>query len=62
MIPGHSFKYAATLQAAQTVDQPILIRVETMSAHGASSTEKQIEITGDVYSFIFSNLGFPPKY
>ncbi len=62
VIPGHSFKYAATLQAAQTVDQPIMIRVETMSAHGASSTQKQIEITADVYAFIFNNLGIPPKY
>jgi len=62
VIPGHSFKYAAALQAAQTADQPVMIRVETMSAHGASSTEKQIEITGDIYSFIFNNLGLPPRY
>jgi len=62
VIPGHSFKYAATLQAAQTADQPIMIRVETNSAHGASSTQKQIEITADVYAFIFNNLGMAPKY
>jgi prolyl oligopeptidase len=62
VIPGHSFKYAAALQAAQAADQPVMIRVETMSAHGASSTDKQIEITGDIYSFIFNNLGLPPKY
>lgn len=60
VIPGHSFKYAATLQAAQTGDQPILIRVETNSAHGASSVTKQIEITADVYAFLFRNLGMEP--
>jgi len=62
VIPGHSFKYAATLQAAQTADQPIMIRVETNSAHGASNTQKQIEITADIYAFIFNNLGMAPKY
>lgn len=60
VVPGHSFKYAATLQAAQAGDRPVLIRVETMSAHGASSTRKQIEINADVYAFIFYNLGLAP--
>lgn len=61
VIPGHSFKYAATLQAAQTGNEPILIRVETNSAHGASSVTKQIEITADLYAFLFKNLGVTPK-
>jgi prolyl oligopeptidase len=45
------------LQAAQAGDAPILIRIETNSAHGASSTTKSIEINRDVYSFLLENLG-----
>ncbi len=44
-------------QALASHDNPVLIRIETKSGHGASSTTKAIEITGDVYSFIFYNLG-----
>jgi prolyl oligopeptidase len=62
VVPAHSFKYAATLQTLASHDNPVLIRIETKSGHGASSTTKAIEITGDVYSFIFYNLGVTPKY
>ena len=62
VVPAHSFKYAATLQALANHDNPVLIRIETKSGHGASSTTKAIEITSDVYSFIFYNLGVTPKY
>jgi prolyl oligopeptidase len=40
----------------------VLIRIETMSGHGASNTRKQLETTADVYSFLFKNLGVEPKY
>ncbi len=62
VVPAHSFKYAATLQALASHDNPVLIRIETKSGHGASSTTKNIEISGDVYSFILYNLGVTPKY
>lgn len=62
VVPAHSFKYAATLQALASHDNPVLIRIETKSGHAASSTTKSIEITGDVYSFIFYNLGVTAKY
>jgi prolyl oligopeptidase len=62
VVPAHSFKYAAALQAAQAGDNPVLIRIDTKSGHGASDTTKQIEQTADIYSFIFSNLGVAPKY
>jgi prolyl oligopeptidase len=62
VVPAHSFKYAATLQAAASHDNPVLIRIETKSGHGASSTTKAIELTADVYSFLFYNLGVTPKY
>jgi prolyl oligopeptidase len=62
VVPAHSFKYAATLQAAQGGDNPILIRIDTKSGHGASSTTKQLEQTADIYSFLMTNLGVNPKY
>jgi prolyl oligopeptidase len=62
VVPAHSFKYAAALQAAQAGDNPIVIRIDTKSGHGASSTTKQLEQTADIYSFFFSNLGVTPKW
>ena len=61
VVPAHSFKYAAAMQAAQTGDAPILIRVDTVSGHGASSTTKAIEQTADIYAFLFKNVGVVPK-
>ena len=62
VVPAHSFKYAAAMQAAQTGDNPIVIRIDTNSGHGASSTTKQLEQTADIYSFFFYNLGVTPKF
>jgi prolyl oligopeptidase len=61
VVPAHSFKYAAALQAAQTGEAPILIRIDTISGHGASSTTKAIEQAADIYSFLFRNLDVTPK-
>jgi prolyl oligopeptidase len=61
VVPAHSFKYAAALQAGQGGDNPILIRIDTKSGHGASSTTKAIEQTADIYSFLMLNLGVTPK-
>jgi len=62
VVPAHSFKYAATLQEKYKGENPMLIRIQTRSGHGASSTTKQIEETADLYSFVFYNLGITPKY
>lgn len=62
VVPAHSFKYAATLQEKYRGDNPILIRIQTRSGHGASSTTKAIEETADIYSFIFYDIGITPKY
>jgi len=62
VVPGHSFKYAARLQAAASHDNPVLIRIDTNSGHSASSTTKRLEQTRDIYSFLFYNLGITPKY
>ena len=62
VVPAHSFKYAAALQSAQVGDNPVIIRIDTKSGHGASSTTKQLEQTADIYSFIMYNLGVTPKF
>jgi len=62
VVPAHSFKYAATLQAAASHENPVLIRIETKSGHAASSTAKTIDLSTDVFAFLFYNLGVTPKY
>src|SRR6185436_178748 len=51
VVPAHSFKYMATLQEKYKGTNPLLIRVETNSGHGASNLKKGLEITSDIYSF-----------
>jgi len=62
VVPAHSFKYAATLQEMHAGDAPALIRIDTKSGHGASSTKKSIEQTADSYAFLMHNLGVTPKF
>jgi prolyl oligopeptidase len=62
VVPAHNFKYAAALQAGQGGDNPILIRIDTKSGHGASSTTKTLEQQTDIYAFLFQNLGVNPKW
>lgn len=62
VVPAHSFKYAATLQAANTGDQPKIIRIDSKAGHGAGKpVTKVIDEYTDIYSFIFNNLGITPK-
>ncbi len=57
VVPGHSFKYAATLQAAQGGAEPVLIRIETKAGHGAGKpTAKVIEEQTDRWAFLVHNL------
>jgi len=63
VVPGHSFKYAATLQAAQGDSAPVLIRIETRAGHGGGMpVSKQIELVTDQWAFLVKNLGMtlPP--
>jgi prolyl oligopeptidase len=62
VVPAHSFKYAATLQKLASKENPVLIRIDTKSGHGASNVTKQIEATADIYAFIMYNLGVTPKF
>lgn len=57
VVPGHSFKFIATLQEKHKGRNPVLIRIETRSGHGASSTTKRIEEIADKYAFMFYNMG-----
>ena len=62
VVPGHSFKFAAALQAAQTGDSPVLIRIETKAGHGAGKpTAKIIEETADQWAFLVKALDFKPE-
>ena len=64
VVPAHSFKYAATLQekAAASTTNPLLIRIDTKSGHGASNTAKALESTADIYAFLMQNLGVKTSY
>ncbi|MEM7077259.1 MAG: prolyl oligopeptidase family serine peptidase [Pseudomonadota bacterium] len=58
VVPGHSFKYAARLQALQQGDAPILLRVERSAGHGAGKpTSKRIEEYTDYWAFLLHHLG-----
>lgn len=57
VVPGHSFKFAAALQAAQGGIAPALIRIDTKAGHGAGTpTTKQIEEAADKLAFLVKNL------
>ena len=63
VVPAHSFKYAAELQADQAGDKPVLIRIETDAGHGAGKPiSKSIEEQADMWSFFFYNTGTSVMY
>lgn len=58
VVPAHSFKYAATLQASDTGSAPKIIRIDSKAGHGAGKPiSKVIDEFTDIYSFIYFNLG-----
>lgn len=59
VVPAHSFKFAAALQAGHEGNNPVLIRIATNAGHGAGkSTEQIIEEQADKWSFIMYNMGY----
>lgn len=59
VVPAHSFKFAAELQAKQAGDHPVLIRIETDAGHGAGTpVSKTIEQYADIFGFTLFNMGF----
>jgi prolyl oligopeptidase len=62
VVPAHSFKYAATLQEKHKGENPVLIRIDTNSGHGASNTRKSIESIADIYAFTLYNMNVKPTF
>lgn len=63
VVPAHSFKFAAQLQATHEGDNPVLIRIETMAGHGAGKpTSMVIDEYADMWSFLFYNTNSPVNY
>jgi prolyl oligopeptidase len=61
VVPSHSFKFAAALQAAQACNNPVLIRIETRAGHGGGKpTTKIIEEVADQWAFLVRALDFKP--
>jgi prolyl oligopeptidase len=61
VVPGHSFKFAATLQTAQACEKPTLIRIESKAGHGAGTPiSKIIEQVADKWAFARYNMGIRP--
>ena len=58
VVPAHSFKFAAQLQAKQSGSNPVLIRIETKAGHGAGTpVSKTIEQSADIFGFTLYNMG-----
>jgi prolyl oligopeptidase len=56
VVPSHSFKYTATLQAAQGCEKPVLIRVETGGSHNYRATDKRVAELADLWAFTAEQL------
>ena len=62
VVPAHSFKYAATLQASSTGNKTKIIRIDSKAGHGAGKPiSKVVDEYTDIYSFIYYNMGITPK-
>jgi prolyl oligopeptidase len=58
VVPAHSFKYTAALQAAQGCEKPVLIRIETKAGHGAGKPiSKVLDEAADIWSFVMFHTG-----
>lgn len=57
VVPSHSFKFIATMQAAQACGRPVLIRVETEGSHGYRPTDKRIAELADEWAFAAATMG-----
>src|ERR1035437_1208436 len=63
VVPAHSFKFAATLQAVNNTNKPTLIRIESKAGHGAGKPiGKLLEAQTDMWSFVMFNLGMKPTF
>jgi prolyl oligopeptidase len=61
VVPGHSFKFAATLQKANAGTSPTLIAIQHNAGHGTGmDTEKVLNEYADKYAFVWYNMGLDP--
>ncbi len=57
VVPAHSYKFIAALQAAHTGPNPVLIRIDTRAGHGAGKpTSMRIEEEADKLGFMLYNM------
>ena len=56
VVPSHSFKFAAALQASQECDNPVLIRIETQASHAYRPTDKRIAELADGWAFALAHM------
>lgn len=61
VVPSHSYKFAAALQAAQGCDRPILLRVAADASHSYASRLAQIAERSDMWAFIAARFGMLPR-
>jgi prolyl oligopeptidase len=60
VVPSHTFKFTAAMQAAQGCDKPILVEVQTQGSHGYLPTDKRIAELADQWAFAAENMGMRP--
>src|SRR6185436_2582992 len=61
VVPSHSFKFAATMQKAQSCDKPVLIRVEAQGSHGYRPLDRAIAEAADIWAFAAKHTGMTVK-
>ncbi|MGL4632148.1 MAG: prolyl oligopeptidase family serine peptidase [Leadbetterella sp.] len=64
VVPAHSFKYAANLQnlAGEHSKNPLLIHISKNSGHGQSNISSELDLTAEIYSFLFYSMHIKPKF
>ena len=62
VVPSHSFKFAAALQAAQRCERPSLIRIEAQGSHGYRPLDRAIAEQADLWAFAARNLGMAVSF
>ncbi len=62
VVPAHSFKFAAQLQESHEGENPVMIRIQTNAGHGSVSTKQRMELSADIYAFVWENMGVTPDF
>ena len=57
VVPSHSYKFTAAVQAAQACQRPVLLRVEAKASHGYRPTEREIAEVADRWAFAAEHTG-----